>query len=93
MADEIIAKMEALFDKESDKSFLIKINTQFYFDLLDYPDGVNKAVEFMEKTQALADETEYECKEEVLLNLANCYYYAGETLKAMEARIEGLSIA
>lgn len=85
-------KMQDLLRKE-DPSFLILLNTQGYTDILEWPDGVKKAVALMEKTRDLAETCGYQKKEEVLSGLAICYYYAGEELKGMEAKVEGLSLA
>ncbi|MGN0484660.1 MAG: diguanylate cyclase [Lachnospiraceae bacterium] len=92
-AEKEVDQIEKIFKNKEDPDFLILLNTQIYADLLEWPDGVNKAVALMEKTKKLAESCEYEKKEEVLAALAVCYYYSGEELKGMEAKVEGLSLA
>lgn len=91
-AENELKKMEKLLEKD-DPDLLIRLNIECYSDILEWPDGVNKAVKWMEKTRDLAEKCGYEKKEEVLSELAVCYYYAGEDLKGMETKVEGLSLA
>lgn len=91
-AEKKLKKMKELLEEE-DPSFLILLSLQCYADLLEWPNGAGKAVEWMEETRDLAESCGYEKKEEVLSKLALCYYYTGEELKRMEAKVEGLSLA
>ncbi|MGN0711506.1 MAG: diguanylate cyclase [Anaerovoracaceae bacterium] len=92
-AKDSIARMSEVYDGKEKKDYLIKLNLWLSYDMLEMPNGVNKAIDLMEDTLQIAGETEYHAMEDVLSMLARLYAYSDESVKTMQYQLEALDYA
>lgn len=94
IAFEYIDKIQELYEKKSDKRYLIRINSFLGYDLTDMPNGVEKCISLLKATEdMMTEDTDYTMIEQIYYSLANAYSYAGDYVNCINCSIKAYRIA